>query len=236
MIVNHAAKLRYMSGGQTSVPLTIRTSTGAGFGTGGQHADMLESWFAHTAGLKVVVPSTPAEGYGLLTSCIFDPDPCIFIEPLGLLRATSAPPPKGYRIPLGEARVARAGTDVTVITYGRQVGDALAVAEAFAAENIGVEVLDLRTISPLDTAAIVKSVKKTARAVIMHEAVLSFGPGAEIATRLNEALFGQLKAPVLRVAANDSPVPYSKPLETAYMPSRDRLKTAIEATLGRTSS
>jgi pyruvate/2-oxoglutarate/acetoin dehydrogenase E1 component len=132
--------------------------------------------------------------------------------------------------------VARAGTDVTVITYGRQVGDALAVAEAFAAENIGVEVLDLRTISPLDTAAIVKSVKKTARAVIMHEAVLSFGPGAEIATRLNEALFGQLKAPVLRVAANDSPVPYSKPLETAYMPSRDRLKTAIEATLGRTSS
>jgi pyruvate/2-oxoglutarate/acetoin dehydrogenase E1 component len=233
MIVNHAAKLRYMSGGQTTVPLTIRTATGAGFGTGGQHGDMLETWFAHTAGLKVVVPSTPAEAYGLLTSCIFDPDPCIFIEPLGLLRASSPRPPKGYRIPLGKARVARDGTDLTIITYGRQLGDALAVADSCAKEGIFVEVIDLRTISPLDTAAIVNSVRKTGRAVILHEAVLSFGPGAEIATRINEALFGQLKAPVCRVASNDSPVPYSKPLETAYMPSRERLKAAVDATLGR---
>jgi pyruvate dehydrogenase E1 component beta subunit len=233
MIVNHAAKLRYMSGGQTHVPLTIRTLTGAGFGIGGQHSDMLETWFAHTAGLKVVVPSGPAEAYGLLTSCIFDPDPCLFIEPLGLYRVPGPPPEPGYRIPLGEARVARAGVDVTVITYGRQVGDALAVAEILSAEGVSVEVIDLRTISPMDTDAIITSVRKTGRAVVLHEAVLSFGPGAEISTRINEALFGQLKAPVRRVASNDSPVPYSKPLETAFMPSRDGLKTAIESTLGR---
>jgi len=231
MIVNHAAKLRYMSGGQTHVPLTIRTLTGAGFGIGGQHSDMLEAWFAHTAGLKVVVPSTPAEAYGLLTTCIFDPDPCLFIEPLGLYRVPGPPPPPGYRIPLGQANVVRPGSQVSVITYGRQVGDAIAVAEALEAEGVSVEVVDLRTISPLDVATIIASVRKTGRAVIVHEAVLSFGPGAEISSQINESLFGKLKAPVRRVASNDSPVPYSKPLETAFMPSRDRIKDAILATL-----
>jgi pyruvate/2-oxoglutarate/acetoin dehydrogenase E1 component len=232
MIVNHAAKLRYMSGGQTHVPLTIRTLTGAGFGIGGQHSDMLETWFAHTAGLKVVIPSSPAEAYGLLTSCIFDPDPCLFIEPLGLYRVPGPPPAPGYRIPLGQAKVLRSGNDVSVITYGRQVGDALAVAETLHGDGISVEVVDLRCVSPLDTATIVASAGKTGRAVVLHEAVLSFGPGAEIATRINEALFGRLKAPVRRVASNDSPVPYSRPLETAFMPSRAALMAAIKATLG----
>jgi pyruvate dehydrogenase E1 component beta subunit len=122
---------------------------------------------------------------------------------------------------------------VTIVTYGRQVGEALAVADSCAAEDVSVEVVDLRTISPLDTTAIVNSVRKTGRAVVLHEAVLNFGPGAEIATRINEALFGQLKAPVCRVASNDSPIPYSKPLETAFMPSRERLKAAVDATLRR---
>ena len=233
MITNHAAKLRFMSGGQTHVPLTIRTLTGAGFGIGGQHSDMLEAWFAHTAGLKVVVPSTPAEAYGLLTSCIFDPDPCIFIEPLGLYRVAGRASEAGHRIPLGKARVARSGEDVSVITYGRQVGDALAVAETLAAEGVSIEVVDLRTISPMDTPTLVASVKKTGRAVILHEAVRSFGAGAEIAARLQELLFGDLRAPVLRVASRDSPVPYSKPLETAFMPGRDELTAAIRASLAK---
>jgi pyruvate dehydrogenase E1 component beta subunit len=233
MIVNHAAKLRYMSGGQTHVPLTIRTLSGAGFGIGGQHSDMLEAWFAHTAGLKVVVPSTPSEAYGLLTSCIFDPDPCLFIEPLGLYRVPGLAPAPGYRIPLGKANVVRTGNQVSVITYGRQVGDACAVADALEPEGVSVEVVDLRTVSPLDVDTIVESVRKTGRAIIVHEAVLSFGPGAEIATRINEILFGKLKAAVRRVASNDSPVPYSKPLETAFMPSRDRIKDAILCTLSR---
>src|SRR5882762_2042621 len=132
MIVNHAAKLRYMSGGQTHVPITIRTATGAGFGIGGQHSDMLEAWFAHTAGLKVVVPSNPTDAYGLLTSCIFDDDPCIFIEPLGLLRSQGILPESGHRIPLDKANIVRENSDVTVVSYGRQVGDGLAVADSLA--------------------------------------------------------------------------------------------------------
>src|SRR5882762_5586059 len=161
MIVNHAAKLRYMSGGQTHVPITIRTATGAGFGIGGQHSDMLEAWFAHTAGLKVVVPSNPTDAYGLLTSCIFDDDPCIFIEPLGLLRSQGILPESGHRIPLGKANIVREGSDVTVVSYGRQVGDGLAVADSLAGEGIRVEVIDLRTISPLDMPTIFTSVRKT---------------------------------------------------------------------------
>jgi pyruvate dehydrogenase E1 component beta subunit len=232
MIVNHAAKLRYMSGGQTHVPLTIRMTTGAGFGIGGQHSDMLEAWFAHTAGLKVVIPSSPAEAYGLLSSCIHDPDPCIFIEPLGLYRIKGPAPEPGYRIPLGKARVAREGSDVTIITYGRQVNDALAAAETLAAEDMDVEVIDLRCVSPLDTDTIIASVAKTGRAIIVHEAVRSFGAGAEIAARLGEALFGQLKAPIGRIASADTPVPFSKPLETAFMPNAETIVAAVRDMVG----
>jgi pyruvate/2-oxoglutarate/acetoin dehydrogenase E1 component len=230
MIVNHAAKLRFMSGGRTSVPLTIRTMTGAGLGLAGQHSDMLEVWFAHTAGIKVVVPSSPSEAYGLLSSCIFDPDPCLFIEPLGIYRIQGPPPVPGARIPLGKANVVRSGADVSVITYGRQVNDTIAAADQLAAEGLDIEIVDLRTISPLDIETVIASVRKTGRAVIVHEAVLSFGPGAEIATLINEALFGQLKAPVRRVASNDSPVPYSKPLETAFMPTVETIAAAIRET------
>ncbi len=230
MIVNHAAKLRYMSGGQTHVPITIRTATGAGFGTAGQHADMLEAWFAHTAGLKVVVPSGPTEAYGLLTSCIFDDDPCIFIEPLGLLRSQGQLPEPGFCIPLGRANVLREGKDVTVLTYGRQVGEVVAVADKLSG-HIGVEIVDLRTIAPLDMTTILASARKTGRVVIVHEAARSFGPGAEIAAQIHAGLFGALRASVRRVCGNDSPVPYSKPLETAFLPSRDAIEAAIRATL-----
>jgi acetoin:2,6-dichlorophenolindophenol oxidoreductase subunit beta len=233
MIVNHAAKLRFMSGGQTHVPLTIRTMTGAGFGTGGQHADYLEAWFAHTAGIKVVAPSSPADAYGLMLSCIFDDDPCLFIENMPTYWTPGPPPPTGVRIPLGKANVLRQGSDVTVISYSRTVSDCAAVADKLAKENIAVELIDLRTIAPLDMATVLQSVAKTRRAVIVHEAVKPFGVGAEIASRINEELFGQLAARVERVGAPYSPVPFSKPLEMEFVPTHGRIEAAIRATLSR---
>lgn len=231
MLINHAAKLRFMSGGQTNVPITIRTMTGAGFGTGGQHADYLEAWFAHTAGIKVVTPSSPAEAYGLMLSCVFDEDPCLFIENMPTYWTPDAAPERGKRIPLGKANVLREGSDVSVIAYGRQVADVMAVADKLSKENISVEIVDLRTISPLDTDTVLASAGKTGRAVTVHEAVKSFGVGAEIASVIHEALFDQLKAPVQRVGSVDSPVPFSKPLEAAFMPDQDRIEAAIRKTL-----
>ena len=231
MIVNHAAKLRYMSGGQTHVPITIRTMTGAGFGTGGQHADYLEAWFAHVPGMKVVAPSSPADASGLMLSCIFDDDPCLFIENLPTYWNPGSPPQVGQRIPLGKANVLREGSDVTLISYSRTVHDCAIVADKLAKEGIQVEVIDLRTISPLDEAALLKSVAKTGRAVVVHEAVRKFGVGAEIAALLNEHLFGQLKAPVQRIGSNQSPVPFSKTLETAFVPQQSGIEAAIRKTL-----
>ena len=232
MIVNHAAKLRFMSGGQTGVPLTIRTMTGAGFGSGGQHCDYLEAWFAHVAGVKVVAPSTPAEAYGLMLSCINDPDPCIFIENLPNYFVPGAVPVRGEAIPLGKANVLTEGTDVTVMSYSRQVGDMLAVAEKLKGEGISVEAIDLRTISPLDRETILKSVGKTRRAVVVHEANRNFGPGAEIAALIQEELFGTLAAPVRRVGAPNCAVPFSKPLEDAYLPGQAEIEEAIRSALG----
>jgi pyruvate dehydrogenase E1 component beta subunit len=230
-IVNHAAKLRFMTGGQTNVPLTIRTATGAGFGTGGQHGDYLEAWFAHTAGLKVVAPSTPADAYGLLLSCIFDDDPCIFIENMPSYFVPGPAPVKGERVPIGKAKVVREGSHVTVISYSRTVHDALAVAEKLAKDDISVEVVDLRTIAPLDFETVCNSVAKTRRAVVVHEAQADFGVGAEIAARLHRELFGQLKTPVARLGAARSPVPFSKPLEMAYVPTQDRIAETIRQVL-----
>ena len=231
-LINHAAKLRYMSGGQTNVPITVRTVTGAGGGFGAQHSDMLEGPLVHTPGLKVVVPSVPADAKGLLLSSIFDDDPVVFIEMHHLYYAVSGPVPEGdYRIPLGTARVARPGTDVTLISWGRQVHDCVAVADDLAADGIDAEVLDLRSLVPLDTDAVLGSVARTRRAVIVHEAVRRNGYGAELAATISEELFGQLAAPVRRVASANTPVPYSKPLELAYMPSRARIETAVRGLL-----
>ncbi|MDR3417283.1 MAG: alpha-ketoacid dehydrogenase subunit beta [Nevskia sp.] len=230
-IVNHAAKLRFMSGGQTHVPITIRTRTGAGAGTGGQHSDMLEAWFAHVAGIKVVVPSTPADAYGLLLSCIFDDDPCLFIEDQLTRTQTGPVPEKGLRVPLGKAHVARSGTDVSVVGYGRPIRDAMVLADKLSGEGISVEVVDLRTVSPLDAETVLKSVAKTGRAVVVHEAPRSFGAGAEIVARIQEHLFGQLRAPVLRVASRDVTVPFARVLEQEYLYKASGIEAAIRQTL-----
>jgi len=232
-VVNHAAKLRFMSGGQTSVPLTIRTSTGAGAGFGGQHSDMLEAWFAHCPGIKIATASNPADAKGLLLSCIEDPDPCIFIENTLAYGVSGPLPEPGYRVPLGKAAVAREGSDVTVIGYGSAIGHSLAVAKALEAEGVSVEVIDLRTIAPYDEQAVLASVEKTGRAVVVHEAVRKFGVGAEIASLIYENLFRSLKAPVERIGSSYAPVPFSPALEKAFLYSRDDIRAAILKTLGK---
>jgi pyruvate/2-oxoglutarate/acetoin dehydrogenase E1 component len=229
MIVNHAAKLRFMSGGQTHVPMVIRTMTGAGMSTAGQHSDFLEQWFTHSAGLKVVAPSTPADAYGLLLSCIDDPDPCIFIESMPSYWTNGPAASDGYKIPLGKAKVTREGTDLTIISYSRTANESLAAAEAVAADGISVEVVDLRTISPWDKETVLKSVAKTGRALVAHEAVKNFGPGGEIASVIQEELWGDLKGPVLRLGAPTCAVPFSKPLETAFLTARPQIEAAVRA-------
>lgn len=227
-IVNHAAKLRFMSGGQTNVPLVVRTTTGVGVGFGGQHSDMLEAWFAHVPGLKVVTPSNPADAYGLMKAAIACNDPVIFIENI-LSYGMQADVPDGHVVPLGKAAVAREGTDCTIISYGRIVNDALAVAEQLAADGVSVEVIDLRTIAPYDEETVTASVAKTGRAIVVHEAVRAFGTGAEIAARLNERLFGQLRAPVVRLGGKYSAVPMANALEMAWMPSKDDIAAAVRS-------
>lgn len=229
MIVNHAAKLRFMSGGQTNVPIVIRTMTGSGFANGGQHSDYLEAWFAHTAGIKVVAPSNPGDAYGLLRSAIDDPDPVIFIENLPTYFTKGEAPESGHRVPIGKASVVREGSDVTVIAYAKMVQEAAAAVEALASRGISAELIDLRSIAPWDRETVLASVKKTGRAIVMHEAVTPFGAGAEISSVIHENLFHALKAPVQRLGAAFCPVPFSRPLESAFAPDA----AAIEAAVGR---
>jgi acetoin:2,6-dichlorophenolindophenol oxidoreductase subunit beta len=231
-IVNHAAKLRFMSGGRTSCPITVRTAVFGGLGSGATHSQSLEAWFMHIPGLKVVVPSTPRDAKGLLTSSIFDPDPCIFVETVLTYGARGpVPDDPGFSIPLGEADVKRPGRDVTIVTYGRGVFDALTVAEQLAPEGIDVEVLDLRTLVPLDTGRILESVGKTKRAVVAHYATAFAGPGAEVAATIAEGLFGELLAPVQRVGARFSPIPSAQALEAAALPSASSILDAVRTTL-----
>jgi pyruvate dehydrogenase E1 component beta subunit len=231
MIINHAAKLRFMSGGQTHVPLVIRTMTGAGFATGGQHADFLEAWFVHTAGIKVVIPSTPEDAYGLMLSAIDDPDPVLFIETLPAYWNPGTMGERGKRIPLGKAKVVVEGTDATLISYGSTMAACLAVADKLSKEGIKVEVVDLRSVAPIDNETILSSVAKTGRAVVVHESMKTCGVGAEVSSRIHENLFSKLKAPVQRVTSAFCPVPFSKPLEAAFVPSLDQIEAAIRATL-----
>ena len=226
-ITNHAAKLRYMSGGQTSAPLTIRTMTGAGFSAGAQHSDMLEAWFAHTPGMKVVAPSSPADAKGLLKACILDDDPCLFIENLPSYWEQGPRPESNEAIPLGKANIVRPGTDVTAISYSRTLSDTLKAAEAVNENDVSVEVVDLRTISPLDIPTILESVSRTGRAIVVHEAVKQFGVGAEISSRIHEEIFSDLRAPVVRLGAPYAPVPFAKPLESAYAPTVQNIADAI---------
>ena len=227
VIVNHAAKLRFMSGGQTHVPIVIRTMTGTGFASGGQHCDYLEAWFAHTAGMKVVAPSNPADAYGLMRAAIDDPDPVLFIENLPNYWLPGTPPEPGSVVPLGKARIAKEGSDVTVLSYSRIMNEAMAAIKAIEEAGVSVEMIDLRTISPWDKETVLASVRKTGRCLIAHEAVTQFGVGAEIAATLSSELFGQLKKPVVRMGAPYAPVPFSKPLETAYTPDAKRIAEAV---------
>ena len=225
-LANHAAKLRYMSGGLTPVPMVLRTAVGGGLQVGAQHSQMLEAWLTHVPGLKVVVPSTASDARGLLASCIADEDPCVFIEQVVLLSrkgvVDDAP------VELGVADIKRPGADVTVVTYGRQVHDAISVADTLATRGIDVEVLDLRSLVPLDEAAVLESAGRTRRAVILHEAVVTGGFGAELAAGISEALFGRLVAPVLRVGALTAPLPYARGLERLALPGPQRLLEALE--------
>ena len=232
-IVNHAAKLRFMSGGQTNVPLVIRTTTGVGVGFGGQHSDMLEAWFAHVAGIHVVSPSNAADARGLMRASIDCNDPVIFIENILCYGLKSEDPGPGYRVPLGKAAIAREGRDISLITYGRTVLDALAVAEKLAQLDISVEVVDLRTIAPYDEATVLASVRKTGRALTLHEAVRPFGTGAELAATIQEKCWDQLKGPVLRIGGTFSPVPFATALEKAWIPTHDQIIGQIKASLGR---
>ena len=226
-VANHAAKLRYMSGGRTHVPMTIRTSVGGGRQFGAQHSQSLEGWLMQTPGLKVAVPSTPGDAKGLLYSCIFDDDPCVHMEMLTLL-FTRGPVPAGrFRIRLGEADVKRRGTDVTVVTWGWQVAEALAAAEVVAAEGIDVEVVDLRTLVPLDTEAVLASAARTRRVLVVHAAPRFGGPGAEIASLVGHELFGELAHPVERLGSTYSPIPYASELETLHYPGRHRIADTI---------
>ncbi len=226
-IVNHAAKLRYMSGGVTPAPITVRTSVG-GSRFGAQHSQSLEAWFMHTPGIKVVMPSNPIDAKGLLASCVFDDDPCLFIEHLNLAYSNKAAVPLGdYRVPLGKAAVLRPGRDLTLITYGPTTGLVSAAAETLAGEGIEAEVIDLRTLMPLDLETVFDSVTRTRRAIVVHEATQFLGPGAEIAAQITEQLFGELLGPVLRVGAKFTPVPFSSGLTN--FPTPDRILSAARS-------
>jgi len=229
MIVNHAAKLRFMSGGQTHVPIVIRTMTGTGFGSGGQHCDYLEAWFAHTAGMKVVAPSNPADAYGLMRSAIDDEDPVLYIENLPAYWTPGAAANPGYRVPLGKAAIVAEGSDVTIVSYSRTLLEAAKALSTIQEAGVSAELIDLRTISPWDRETVLASTAKTGRALIVHEAVTQFGVGAEIAATLSKELFGALKKPIERLGAPYAPVPFSKPLEAAYAPDAKRIAEAAIA-------
>jgi pyruvate dehydrogenase E1 component beta subunit len=230
MLVNHAAKLRFMSGGQTNVPIVVRTVTGSGFALGGQHSDHLEAWFAHVGGIKVIAPSNPADAYGLMLAAIDEPDPVLFVENLIIgTSGAAAIGPRNVRIPIGKASVPREGTDVTVVAYSRMVVEALSAAATLEKEGISVEVVDLRTVSPWDHETVIASVAKTRRALVVQEAPREFGVGAEVAAEINEVLFRDLKAPVARLGGPKCPVPFSSALEQAFAPNPARIADAIRA-------
>ncbi len=229
-IVSELAKMRYRSGGQYPCHVVIRTPYGGGIKGGLYHSQSTEAFFCHTAGLKVVVPSTPADAKGLLRSAIADEDPVIFLEPKRIYRSVTGEVPDGdHRVPFGQARTVRAGADVSVFAYGAMVPVATEAATTLEAEGISAEVVDLRSLVPLDEEAVLASVGRTGRAVIVHEAARFCGFGAELAALLAEQAFYSLKAPIARVTGYDTPFPYA--LEHLYLPSVERVVTAARTTV-----
>ena len=230
-IVNQASKFRYMFGGQVSVPLVLRASDGVLRSSGPQHSSSLEGLFTHLPGLKVVAPSNPADAKGLLLSAIEDPDPVIYLEHKKITAQRGPVPTGDHRVPLGSASVARRGTDVTVVSYSAMALNALAAAAQLAEEGIEAEVIDLRSLVPLDFETVLESVSRTRRAVVAHEAWRFGGFGAELAAQLHSELFGELEAPVFRVGAASAPIPFSPPLEAAVVPGTDAVAAAVRAVL-----
>lgn len=231
-LVNQAAKMRYMFGGRAQVPMVIRTPEGSGTGAAAQHSQSLEAWYCHVPGLKVVAPSTPKDAKGLLLSSIRDNNPVIFFEQKLLYRKKGPVPEEEYSIPLGQAEIKRAGADLTIVTYGRMVPTCLEAAESVAEDGISIEVVDPRTLRPLDTGTIIESVKKTGRVLIVHEAALTGGFGGEIAAVIaaSEAFY-YLDAPIKRLAGLDVPIPYCPELERNAVPTVQTITTAVRELL-----
>jgi acetoin:2,6-dichlorophenolindophenol oxidoreductase subunit beta len=230
-LVNQAAKIRFMSGGQVSAQIVVRVPHGGGLSAGPQHSQCLEAWLAHVPGLIVVCPATPEDFYGLLRTAIADPNPVVFVENKALYQLKGTISPQPLSIPIGKARIARAGQDVSLIAYGAAVHRGLEAAAALADEHIDVEVIDLRSLQPWDKEAALRSVGKTHRAVIAHEAVLEFGVGAEIAATLAYEAFDDLDAPIVRVGAAFMPPPFAPVLEQQFLPSAQRITAAIRTVL-----
>jgi 2-oxoisovalerate dehydrogenase E1 component len=226
-LLNQAAKLPFMTGGAAEMALTVRTQFGAGRSSGSQHSQSLEALLAHIPGLTVVMPSTPADTYGLLRAAIQDPNPVIVIENRLLYGKKGPQPPSDFVLPIGRAAVVREGADITVVSVSRMVHDVLAAAEEVAADGISVEVIDLRTVAPLDTVTILESVHKTSRLLIAHEAVVPFGIGAEIAATVARDGFWDLDAPIERIGAAATPPPYAPDLEHAWLPDATDIATAL---------
>ncbi|MFN2282214.1 MAG: alpha-ketoacid dehydrogenase subunit beta, partial [Anaerolineales bacterium] len=221
-LVNQAAKMRFMFGGQSTVPLVLRTPAGSGTGAAEHHSQSFENWFVHVPGLKVVMPSTPYDVKGLLISSIRDDNPVVFIEHKLLYKTKGDVPEEMYEIPLGKADIKREGKDLTIIATAIMVKKSLEAAEVLAGEGIDVEVVDPRTLRPLDTETIVNSVKKTGKVLIVHEAVKTGGYGGELAAVIAESeAFGYLEAPILRLAGREVPIPYNRDLEAAAVPQVD---------------
>lgn len=227
-IVNHAAKIHYMFGGQAKVPMVIRAPQGGGHQLGAQHSQSLEAYFMHCPGLLVVIPATPADAKGLLKSSLRQDNPVIFLEHEGLYSTKGEVPEGEHLIPLGKANVVRSGKDVTIVSYSKCLYDSLRAAEALENEGIDAEVIDLRTLNPLDIETVVGSVKKTAKVVVVYEGWRTAGAGAEVASQIYEACFDELDAPIERVAALDVPAPYNRHLEASSLPSSGDVVRAVE--------
>lgn len=232
-IVNQAAKMKYMFGGKARLPLTIRTMAGGGMSMAAQHSQSLEAWFCHVPGLKVVMPSGAYEAKGLLVAAVRDDNPVIVVEQKLMLGRKAEVPEELYEIPLGVANIVRPGTNFTLIATGRMVHESLAAAEQLAEDGLDVEVIDPRTLQPLDTETLVNSVKKTHRALVAHEAVRFGGIGAEIAAQIQEEAFDYLDAPVGRVGAPFAPVPFSPALEKHYVPNAASIAAEVRRILGK---
>ena len=227
-IFNQAAKMKYMFGGKAKIPMVIRSNCGAGLGAAAQHSQSLESFFMHMPGVKVIMPSTPYDAKGLLISAIRDDNPVVFLEPKKLYYIEGELPEESYTIPLGQADIKREGTDVTVVTTGSMVSKVLQAADSLNSEGIDVEVVDPRTLLPLDEEAILKSVEKTNRLVIVHEEVQFAGSGAEIAAIVANKGFDYLDAPIARIGAPFCPVPFSSKLEEAFIPGVEKIISTVK--------